>query len=90
VPFILALGEPMIIAAQILHGRGLEAANNGLVCNGAPVEWQAVETNEKQMLDDRIGYDSKLDRTGLPGKCPRTDEAWPLFLAREPLEEMHS
>jgi hypothetical protein len=41
----------MIIAAQILHGRGLEAANNGLVCNGAPPEWQVVETNEKQMLD---------------------------------------
>jgi hypothetical protein len=83
VPFILALGEPIIIAAQILHGRGLEAANNGLVCNGAPVEWQAIETNEKRRRDYGMGYDSKLGRTGLPRKCPRTDEAWPLILARE-------
>jgi hypothetical protein len=75
VPFILALGEPMIIAAQILHGRGLEAANNGLVCNGAPAEWQAVETNEKRRLNYWMGCDSKLDRTGLLRKRPRTDEA---------------
>jgi len=34
-PFVTALGKPMIIAAQILLGRGHEAANNGLVCNGA-------------------------------------------------------
>jgi hypothetical protein len=81
VPFILALGEPMIIAAQILHGRGLKAANNGVVCNGASPEWQVVETNEKRRLDYWMGYDSKLGRAGLPGKCPRTDEAWPLFLA---------
>jgi hypothetical protein len=83
VPFILALGEPMIIAAQILLGRGLIAANNGLVCNGAPLEWQAFETNEKRRLDDWMGYDLNHNRTGLLGKCPRTDEAWPLFLVRE-------
>jgi hypothetical protein len=58
VPFILALWEPMIIAAQILHGRGLEAANNGFVCNGASLEWQAVETNEKRSLGYWMGYDS--------------------------------
>jgi hypothetical protein len=83
VPFILALREPMIIAAQILLGRGLKAANNGDVCNGALTRWQAIETNEKQSLDYRMGYDPKLGRAGLPPKCPRTDEAWPLSLARE-------
>jgi hypothetical protein len=41
----------MIIAAQILLGRRHEAANNGPVCNGASLEWQAGETNEKGMLD---------------------------------------
>src|SRR5215218_10394413 len=30
-----------------------------------------------------MGCDSKLGRTGLPAKCPRTDKAWPLFLVRE-------
>jgi hypothetical protein len=35
VPFILALGEPMIIAAQILLGRG-PAANNKALLNTPP------------------------------------------------------
>jgi hypothetical protein len=42
-----ALGKPIIIAAQILQGRGL-AANNRIGCNGAPLGWQASETNEKR------------------------------------------
>jgi hypothetical protein len=69
----------MIIAAQILLGRGLEAANNGLVCNGASFRWQAVETNEKSKLDERMGYDSSHGGAGLRLNCPKSDEAWPLF-----------
>jgi hypothetical protein len=71
----------MIIAAQILLGRGHEAANNGPVCNGASSEWQAVETNEKTKLDYRMGYDSRRGRTGLSANRPKSDQAWPLSLA---------
>jgi hypothetical protein len=71
----------MIIAAQILLGRGLEAANNGHVCNGASFGWQAVETNEKSKLDYRMGYDARHERAGLRRNRPRSDEAWPLCLA---------
>jgi len=54
VPFLLALWEPIAIAAHSSKDRGL-AANNGDVCNGGDPEWQAVETNEKPKLDDRMG-----------------------------------
>jgi hypothetical protein len=69
-----ALGKPIIIAAQILQGRGL-AANNRIGCNGAPLGWQASETNEKRKRDDRIGCDQGIVGSGLSANCPRSDEA---------------
>jgi hypothetical protein len=54
VPFLPALWEPIAIAAHSSKDRG-PAANNGHVCNGTLMEWQALETNEKPKLDDGIG-----------------------------------